>query len=93
MNDYPISHPTSTSLLAPYPKVPVVKHTPRHPEFLTYHLLPMLLDSIPPKSHYPTGTPMLSEDLGMGMALTSTPYAPISFVIVMMTGIALPEGI
>ncbi|GAB4860353.1 hypothetical protein Ancab_035512, partial [Ancistrocladus abbreviatus] len=53
----------------------------------------MPLDFIPPKSHYPTETPMLHKDLDMGISLTSTPYALISSVPIMMTGIAFLEGI
>ncbi|GAB4848081.1 hypothetical protein Ancab_002743 [Ancistrocladus abbreviatus] len=52
----------------------------------------MLIDSIPPTSHYPTANPMLPEDLGMSMTLSSTPCAPISSVPIMMTGLALPKG-
>ncbi|GAB4824479.1 hypothetical protein Ancab_007356, partial [Ancistrocladus abbreviatus] len=42
---------------------------------------------------YPIASPMLPNDLGIGMAFTSTPYAPISSALVMMTIIALPEDI
>ncbi|GAB4830779.1 hypothetical protein Ancab_004812 [Ancistrocladus abbreviatus] len=73
--------------MAPYSKAPVVKISSSHPEFPTYHPLETPMAPIPSTSHYLTETPMLLEDLGMGMALTLTPCALISVVPVMMTGL------
>ncbi|GAB4843413.1 hypothetical protein Ancab_013375 [Ancistrocladus abbreviatus] len=91
MTIHPISQSPSTSSLTPYSKAPTVKIYSSHPEFLTYHPLKMLITPIPPTSHYPTETPMLPKDLGIGMALTSTPCASISIIPVMMTSLAFPE--
>ncbi|GAB4839345.1 hypothetical protein Ancab_028872 [Ancistrocladus abbreviatus] len=72
--------------------VALVQHSPRHPEFPTYPTLEMSINSIPLIGHYPVANPMIPEDLGMGMALTSTPYAHISSILIMMTGLTLPKG-
>ncbi|GAB4860463.1 hypothetical protein Ancab_035623 [Ancistrocladus abbreviatus] len=48
---------------------------------------------MPPQGHYSFDHPILPDDLGLGMALSSTPCAPISSAPIMMTGLALPEGI
>ncbi|GAB4855452.1 hypothetical protein Ancab_024070 [Ancistrocladus abbreviatus] len=47
---------------------------------------------IPSTSHLPAVSPMLPDDLGVGMALTSTPCVPVSSTPVVMTGITIPEG-
>ncbi|GAB4826549.1 hypothetical protein Ancab_033443 [Ancistrocladus abbreviatus] len=70
-----------------------ISHPSLHPEFPTYHPLETPIAHIPPTSHYLTEAPMLPEDLGMGMALTSNPCGLILVVLVMMTGLALPECI
>ncbi|GAB4831647.1 hypothetical protein Ancab_005659 [Ancistrocladus abbreviatus] len=73
-------------------KVSIVQHSSSHLELPTYPPLKMPIDSISPTSHYPIANPMLLEDLGISITLTSTLCAPISSVPIMMTRLALPEG-
>ncbi|GAB4849665.1 hypothetical protein Ancab_004460, partial [Ancistrocladus abbreviatus] len=59
----------------------------------TFHSLEKTYRSITPRGPHLIASPRLPDDLGMGMVLTSTPCAPISFTPVMMIDIALLEGI
>ncbi|GAB4850238.1 hypothetical protein Ancab_029534, partial [Ancistrocladus abbreviatus] len=87
----PMSYLSSASPLVPHLRALVAKPTSSHLELPIFYSLEMLVGFIPSKCHFLTVSPMLSNNLGMGMAHTSTLYALISSGLVMKTGIPLPK--